>query len=221
MLVLLSYPVSGQTPLFPGTPSVRFLREAMPGDLEAVSTTVQFDTHSGTHVDAPSHYCPGGLTVEEAIRPCHEFAPVLCVDAPASGTVGLIEEHIASLPPGSDLAEGVLLRTGMHRRRREDPRGYSADHPFLEPSLVRWLLHSFPRLKLLGIDCVSIAHPRHAEEGGEVHRTLLCRDPPVLILEDMDLSLGGLSTAVFRMIVLPLLHDRLDGTPAAVLALLP
>ena len=212
-MILLSHPVSETTPLYPGTPPVRFLRDSseLPG-----STAVHLDTHSGTHLDVPSHFCPGGATREEVIRPVQEFRPVQCLEAPAGGPVGLTREHVRGAPAAE--AEGILLRTGDHRRRTSDPRGYSEDHPFLTVPLARWLVASCPRLRIVGVDCVSVAHPGRPEEGGEVHRALLCREPPVLILEDMDLSYGPLSEGALSMTVLPMLHGRLDGTPAAVVA---
>lgn len=215
-MILLSHPVSEGTPLYPGTPPVRFVRDA---DGLPASTAVRLDSHSGTHLDVPSHFCPEGLTLEEAVRPAQEFHAVRCLEAPASGSVGLTPEHVQGTPSAE--ADGILLRTGDHRRRADDPKGYSEDHPFITAPLARWLVESCPRLRVVGVDCISVAHPDHPEEGAEVHRTLLCRDPPVLIVEDMDLSPGPLPRDAFSMIVLPMLYGRLDGTPAAVVALMP
>lgn len=212
-MILLSHPVSETTPLYPGTQPVRFIRDA--NELPA-STDVRLDTHSGTNLDVPSHFCPGGQTLEEVVRPAQEYCPVQCLEAPASGPVGLAPEHVHGVPDAE--AEGILLRTGDHRRRASDPRGYSEDHPFLTPRLVLWLTESCPRLRIVGVDCISVAHPRRPEEGAEVHRALLCRDPPALILEDLDLSHGPLSEGAFSMIIFPMLYGRLDGTPAAAVA---
>lgn len=122
MMVLLSYPVSRRTPLFPETPQARFLRELSAEGRKPVSTTAQFDTHSGTHIDAPSHYCHDGPTVEEALQPYNEFFPALCVDALAEGTVELEKRPLGPLPPDADLAQGPLLRTCSHRLRLGYPQ---------------------------------------------------------------------------------------------------
>ncbi|MDW5561952.1 MAG: cyclase family protein [Methanomassiliicoccus sp.] len=219
MIVLLSYPITGRTPLFPGTAPVELGTDDGPERPTPVSTVVRFNAHSGTHIDAPRHFCPLGLTVQEAIGPINEYATVLCLDVPAEGTMALTEGHLPHMP-ASHQVDGVLIRTGTHRRRA-DAQAYSADHPFLTSPLTRHLVEWFPRLRILGIDCVSLAHPDHVDEGAEVHRALLCRDRPILILEDMDLSYNGLARTSFRLIVVPVLHDRLDGTPAVVLAILP
>ncbi|MBI0582722.1 MAG: cyclase family protein [Methanomassiliicoccus sp.] len=217
-MIPLSYPVSRKTPLFPGTPALTLSRRAEEGQV-ATSTKLCLDTHSGTHLDVPCHFCPGGPSVKD-YPPYIEIRSALCIDVPASGGTGLTGEMVA-LPPRSEEAEALLIRTGMHHCRREDPQRYAADHPFLLPSFARWLLDLFPRLRMVGIDCVSVAHPDHGPEAEEVHTTLLCRPSPVLILEDLDLSDHRLVGGTFTLVVLPMFHDRLDGTPVAALAHLP
>jgi len=217
MQALLSYPISGRTPLYPGTAPVEL--ESTGGGLPA-STMVRFDTHSGTHLDAPGHFCPGGPTVQDVLLPLNDLFPAFCVDLPREGGVG-IDEGDMDLPPGSYGAEALLLRTGMHRFRDKAPLAYSADHPFLMPPFVDWIVRYLPRLKVLGVDCISVAHPDHGKEAEVVHRALLCRKPPILIVEDMDLSETSLADGPFRLLLLPVVRDRVDGSPVVALAMRP
>ncbi|MCW2837209.1 MAG: Kynurenine formamidase [Marmoricola sp.] len=124
----LSVPVDAGTVVYPGDPQPRF----------EVHSTIEHDgfnlldvhigSQSGTHVDAPYHFEPDGLRLDEL--PVDRFVgPGVVVDAtglPPRGEIGW--EHVA--PVGDRLGPGtvVLLRTGW-----SEHYGTQAyfEHPFL------------------------------------------------------------------------------------------
>ncbi|MBI5446211.1 MAG: cyclase family protein [Deltaproteobacteria bacterium] len=61
----LTHRLGPATPVFPGDPpvEVRVLRDLARGDLYALRE-LTLSNHAGTHVDAPAHVIPGGLTVD-------------------------------------------------------------------------------------------------------------------------------------------------------------
>lgn len=182
---------------------------------------VSINTHSGTHLDAPAHFCKGGGTVLDVLEPWTVLFPTICLDVPATGSVGIPASILDGASAELFMAEGLLLRTGVHRLRAKGSPQYEVDHPFLEPALADELVDRFPALRLVGIDTLSVAHPDRKKEGAEVHRRLLCHHPPILIMEDIDLSRSELTRGPFHLVFTPLIHDRLDGAPVVALANLP
>lgn len=64
-LVDLSHPVDTGTQVFPGDPAVA-LSPALTLEVNGVAVTaVNCGSHTGTHIDAPSHTVPGGRTMSE------------------------------------------------------------------------------------------------------------------------------------------------------------
>ncbi|WP_257570774.1 cyclase family protein [Streptomyces sp. NP160] len=79
-VVDLTHPVTTGMPVFPGDPAVS-LAPAL--DLAAdgcAVTSLHLGSHSGTHVDAPSHVVPGGPTLDELDLALFT-GPALVVDA--------------------------------------------------------------------------------------------------------------------------------------------
>ncbi len=61
----VSVPLSAKTPVYPGDPGIEISnwKSLANGDSANVSL-IHFGAHSGTHVDAPSHFIQGGAGVE-------------------------------------------------------------------------------------------------------------------------------------------------------------
>jgi arylformamidase len=66
VIIDISRPIGPNTPVWPGDPPVLVERVARieAGDPADVSR-LQLGTHTGTHVDPPAHFLPGGVTVDE------------------------------------------------------------------------------------------------------------------------------------------------------------
>ncbi|MBC3762324.1 cyclase family protein [Quadrisphaera oryzae] len=146
----LSHPVTTGMPVFPGDPVVA-LAPAL--DLAAdgcAVTALHLGSHSGTHVDAPSHVVPGGATLGQLDLALFT-GPALVVDATGrepGATVG----WEAFAPHAGALAAGVvvLVRTGWDQRW-----GSAAyeQHPHLAPSVAERLLDT--GVRTVGVDTLS------------------------------------------------------------------
>jgi kynurenine formamidase len=73
-------------------------------------------------------------------------------------------------------------------------------------------------LRLFGIDTISVAIPTHRDEGRSCHREFLCRSPPILLLEDADLSDNRILGAPWKLHLLPFFSEGIDGLPVAAIA---
>ena len=110
MIIDISRPVGADTPVWPGDPPVTLepVARLEAGDPAAVSR-LTLGTHTGTHVDPPAHFLPGGATVDELSLDVL-VGPAVVVDVPpGSGPVDAARLAGLGLPAG---VTRLLLRTG-------------------------------------------------------------------------------------------------------------
>lgn len=149
-VVDLSHPVTTGMPVYPGDPAVSLAPALDLGAHGCAVTALHLGSHSGTHVDAPSHVVPGGATLDELDLALFT-GPAVVVNARGHGPgEGVGWEPFA--PHAEALAAGVvvLVRTGW------DAHWGSAAyqrHPHLAPSVAERLLAA--GVRTLGTDTLS------------------------------------------------------------------
>jgi kynurenine formamidase len=186
----------------------------------ANTSTITFSTHSGTHVDAPRHFCGQGKTIADCLAVVTVFYPVYCIDVPKGAAEEIMVSDLENRISHVQDAEAILIRTGWHRVRSGNPERYCTDHPWVSPDVSRFLREQCPGLRLFGLDQISISSPLQRETGHACHRAFLCGERPVLLLEDLDLS-NDRVTKRFRMHIFPVFIDDIDGIPVTVIAEIP
>ena len=181
--------------LYPGDVRPRF-HEIDNGQYRV--TEMVLGSHTGTHIDAPSHYIEGGLTVDEIPIPVL-VGPARVLDCSDAGEV-IEPGHLAGRLDG---AKAILVKTRFSGRREFDP-GY--------PSLS---LEAAGMIVDTGIACLGIDTPSvesfHGD--GSVHRRLL--GSGTVILELLDLS--AVPEGDYSMTALPLRLKGADGSPVRVI----
>lgn len=65
MIVDLSLSLSEDTPTYPGDPEIKIRPWAFIDRDGYYMNVLRMGEHSGTHVDAPAHFIPGGKTIDE------------------------------------------------------------------------------------------------------------------------------------------------------------
>ncbi len=187
--------------IYPGDPEIVFRAHSSidRGDPANV-TALSLGSHSGTHVDAPSHFLPGGKTVDR--MPLERLiGPAAVLELPAELTsVGAAD--LARQDLGGH--RRVLLRTrnsaaGVEKR-------FNPDYCALAPDGAEYLIER--GVELVGIDALSV-EPFGSSDFA-VHHLLLRRG--VVIVEGLDLS--SISAGVYQLVCLPLRLHGLDGAPA-------
>ncbi len=212
-MLLLSYPLSRDVPVFPGTPPLKVIEHQTIEVDGSRSSMVEFNTHTGSHLDLPAHFHEGGEGASLLPR-LIELSPARCLDMPAEGDAPL---YLDDLPNDLDGVEALLLRTGAHCLRDSDPQQYREKHPWLHPDAAE-RLRRLPRLKAIGFDFISAASPSSPEEGAAVHKTLLSPERPIMIMEDLDLSDGRLPERGWTLYIVPMFTADVESTPVTVLA---
>jgi kynurenine formamidase len=207
-VVDLSHPLDDRTHAYPGDPAVRSTpARSLERDGYRVSH-LHLGSHSGTHVDAPSHVVDGGATVDQL--PLHLLVgPAVLVDLRDLGPrepVGW-ERLAAYARPGRML----VLHTGWDRRW-----GSAAyeDHPYLDAEAAEALVAA--GVRTVGIDALSID-----ETGSETfpaHEALLGAGG--VVVENLR-GLAAVDHPEPVLSVLPLPLRGCDGSPVRAVALLP
>lgn len=195
MIYDITLPLSESLPVYPGDPPVTLQTLASVSDGAPYSLTkIAMGSHSGTHVDAPSHVLAEGSTVDHIstdrlIGPCHAAS----INCDMEISINHIEE--LQLPFGTTRL--IIRTTGA--------QGY-----LTRESAIRLVNRG---IKLVGIDSPSVDAP--ASPDLPVHRALLEAD--VIIVE--NLALESIQPGPYWLACLPLKITGCDGAPArAVLA---
>ncbi|MEM3032415.1 MAG: cyclase family protein, partial [Nitrososphaerota archaeon] len=213
MWVYLSHVLSQRTPSYGGGPglTIQPYRQLARGDSNNSYILTLFN-HLGTHVDAPNHFIPNGRTIS-SLSPEELFfhSPIL-VETPKDAGELLRKEDLEVYQDILGEADILLLRTGFQRYRDVEPDLFMNRGPCLTAGAARYL-KSFPSLRAVGVDMISISSPLHREEGRSAHRELLS-GRGFLIVEDMDLM--GKPTHLKRVLVAPLMVEGCDSSPCLV-----
>lgn len=158
------------------------------------------------------HFCRNGKSVVDLLSGENAIEPVYCYDTPKKPGESITIKDFAHLSIPRN-AKGLLVRTGFFRYRFSDPEIYTREHPWVHPDIVTFLRVKFPDLILFGLDTISISNPSQRSMGHEAHRSFLCEKPPIMLLEDLDLSQENLSRQTWKLTFYPMVLDEIDGVP--------
>ena len=200
----VSVPIRTGMPHWPDNPPivVEKIMDIAHGDAANVSK-ISLGVHTGTHVDAPAHFTPGGAGVD-----------AISLDA-LVGVARVVEIHgdevtVAELEAAAiTRGERILLKT------RNSPAAWQRTE-FVENAVAltadsaRWLAAC--GVMTLGIDYLSVGS--YAADNGEaVHHALI--DAGIIIIEGLDLS--EVPAGPCDLVCLPLKIAGADGAPARAL----
>jgi arylformamidase len=197
----ISVPIHADLPVYPGDPAIELSlwAEIARGD-PADITRLAMGVHTGTHVDAPAHFLPDGLTVD-AIDLAACVGPAEVIDVTEAGFGPIEASLLAERLPGR--CTRVLLKT-------QNSTLWSLPTPAsrfasLTPAAARLLVER--NILLVGIDYLSVAP---AEDPATVHRELLLAG--IVIVEGLDLS--RVAAGTYILVCLPLHLKGAEGAPA-------
>jgi arylformamidase len=196
----VSVTIRPRMPVYEGDPgvSVELAKSIADGDPANVSR-LELGAHTGTHVDAPCHFIPGGAAVVDL--PLDPFLGP-CVVADATSVTKVIDAAVVDsldLPPGT---ERVLFKTPNSGLWERD--SFATNFVRLNEAGALALVRR--GLRLAGIDYLSIGDPG-------AHLALLARG--IGVIEGLDLR--GVDPGKYFVACLPLKIAGCDGAPARAL----
>lgn len=223
MYVHLSHIIDPDGPSYPGSPSLTLEHRAKLGEDSHNDWISHLPNHFGTHMDAPRHFVPDGLTLAELPPERFNFDgdELLLIDVPSKAAPKSIITLDDIRPYAEDLRgmRCLLIRTGFERYREQDPEVYRTQGPCLDPELCEWLATQ-TSLQCIGMDWISVGAPWN-DLGTEAHRQLLgyYRDTFITAIEDM--SLAPIGDAWIDFLTLgPLRITGIDSSQVSVTAFL-
>lgn len=197
----ISVPLRTNMVHWPGDPEVRFEREKDMdrGDSCNVSR-LSMGSHTGTHMDAPLHFIPGGAGLDAM---------------PLSATIGparVIEIRDPEAIRADELrahhprrGERILFRTRNSARNWAD-EGFVKDFVHIAADAAEYLAQR--RVRMVGVDYLSVGG--FQRDGHETHLALLRAG--IWIIE--GLNLAKVRQGAYELICLPLKIKDGDGGPA-------
>ena len=186
--------------LDPVPPNIFRLSDVNRGDKVTMSK-LEIISHTGTHVDAPLHFIPGGSTI---------------TDMPLDATVGParvieIKHHslvtVEELEP-YDIKEGerILLKTRNSPITYESPE-FVEDYVYISKEAAEYLADK--KIRMVGLDNITIGDFRDEDSIVATHRAFL--EKGIYILEAV--ALDGVEPGDYELIFLPLKLFKGDACP--------
>ncbi len=204
-IIDLSQPFAGNMPVYPGGPQPDFAPAAALERDGFRETRLRFDSHNGTHVDAPAHLLAGGRGLE--VYPLEAFfGPAAVIDCRlAEGEMCAAAD--AAVRGG---ARFLLLCTGhdVHWGRP----AYFEPWPLPAAEAVRHM--AALDIKGIGVDALSIDGL-----GDDLPRHRLALERGVLLFENLR-GLSRLPEGGFLFSAFPLRLPCPDGAPVRAAAIL-
>ena len=178
-IIDISLPLSPGTLVWPGDPGLELIpNETGAGQSYVRVSSLRMGTHTGTHLDAPSHLFAGATSVDGIpldllvgdvwVSLIPEELPIVSADA----------LQAAGVPEG---VRRLLLRTSNSLLWDLPQHRFREDYVAISPDAADWIVGR--GIQLLGIDYLSV-DPFHAADL-PAHRRLL--GGGVVVVEGLDL----------------------------------
>jgi arylformamidase len=201
----LSVPVRNGMVHWPGDPEFHINRvhDYANGD-GLVLSHIDLGVHTGTHMDAPLHFVPGGATIDQ-IPLDATVGPARVIEIADPESVKPAELEAANIQPG----ERILLKTANSNSRWNTDE-FQKDFVYISREGAAYLA-SIP-IRAVGVDYLSVGG--FYKDGPETHRALL--GAGVWVME--GLNLAALTAGPHDLICLPLKLMGAEGAPARAIA---
>ena len=187
-------------PLDPVPPKIYRFNDVELG-AKVTMSMLEIISHTGTHIDTPLHFIPGGSTVS---------------DMPLDATVGrarvieIKDEEKIKVPElkkhNIKKGERLLFKTRNSPIVYESPT-FVEDYVYLDGAAAEYLAEK--KIRLFGLDNITIGHFKEEQNIVKTHQTLLAAG--IYILENC--ALGNVPPGEYELLCLPLLMYKGDAGP--------
>jgi arylformamidase len=187
-------------PLDPVPPKIYRFSDVELG-AKVTMSMLEIISHTGTHIDAPLHFIPGGSTIS---------------DMPLDATVGrarvieIKDEEKIKVPElkkhNIKKGERLLFKTRNSPIVYESPT-FVEDYVYLDGAAAEYLAEK--KIRLFGLDNITIGHFKEEQNVVKTHQSLLAAG--IYILENC--ALGNVPPGEYELLCLPLLMYNGDAGP--------
>lgn len=216
----LSYPVevNNGVQLLPSIDAPRIIPRSRVRDGAGSNTSyISIYAHHGTHIDAPWHFNDAGRKIAEFGISDYIFSRVLFFKIPRVNYTPITSSELKVCKKDLAQCDALLVFTGFSSFRKSSPNVYFEETPGFSEEAAEYL-SSFRNIKCIGFDFISVENiSRNRLVNYPVHRILLHRQPPMILIEDMNLA-GIVGKEVKRLFIIPIRMQGLEASPATVFA---
>ena len=198
----ISLPINPDLPIWPGSQKIEFKENLSikNGDI-ANESSISISAHTGTHIDAPSHFIDDGLTIDK-IPIAKLIGPTFVACIKNIDTITAETLDSSSIP--KDVKRLLLLTDNSELWIKKGVK-FNEDYVALSPDAAEWIVDR--KIELIGIDYLSI---QKYNASPDTHIVLLSND--VVILEGLNLE--NVSEGWHKLICLALKLEGIEGSPA-------
>ncbi len=217
-LIYLSYILDKNTPTYGNRNKFNCEKKSdiSKGDI-ANDSTINITVHIGTHIDMPYHFFEDGQTIEDFDIDYFRFHNVLFIDMFPEDII--VKDNLINLLDKQDdknKYDILIVKTGIcHKRDKQE--FWESNYGF-DPSIANYLHNNFPSIRVMGFDSISVSSFANRMLGRESHKAFLNPTAPILLLEDMDLTMLNSSSKINKLDIIPLRISKCDGLPCTIVA---
>jgi arylformamidase len=226
-IIDITTPISPFTRIFPGDPVPAIERVFTLENEGCAVSKLSFGSHTGTHVDAPSHILKNGLTVDKLeLKTLMGKASILDFSSFSGALTADILEKAFMNTEASENISVLLLKTETCSQKQVSADEVSPsdgesdfqdmgaskeefDSAYLDESGAVWIVEK--GFKTIGIDSFSV--DSFYSETLPAHHILLSGN--INIVECLEL--GSVEAGIYFFLCLPLKIESCDGAPARAL----
>lgn len=204
-VVDLTLGISPNTRVFPGSPKASFIRWSK-FDTHGYDSEVMFlSTHTGTHMDAPSHFISGADNINQVAINRFVCKNTLLLKMEKGANQMITRDDI--IENGSNIyeKETIIFFTGWEKHYEKD-NNYVSDNPGLSADAAKYLVEK--KVNAIAIDGPSI--DIGVDNNFTAHKIFLSND--TLIIENLC-NLEKLNNQRLTLIVTPLKLIGASGSP--------
>ncbi|BDF72360.1 cyclase [Oscillospiraceae bacterium] len=199
----------GMTGMSKWHPVVEFRRMGKLEEIGMNTSSILLGSHIATHMDAASHFIPGGYSIEATtLERC--VGEVTVVDVRHRGKGDCL--RVADLEP-YQLKPRVLLCFG-YCKYWADQAQYNVNYPYIGMEAAQYLLDK--GVELVAMDIPSPDRPpAEGEERFPVHKLMLSHN--IIFVEALANTQAVDFSARYTLVALPLKLEGVDASPCRVI----
>lgn len=187
-------------PIDPVAPKIYRLSDVELG-AKVTMSMIEIISHTGTHIDAPLHFIPGGSTISDMPLDA-TVGPARVIEIKDMESIKIPELERHDIRKG----ERILCKTRNSPEAYEAPK-FIEDYVYLDADAAEFLVDK--GIALFGLDCITIGNIQNEESVVKTHQALLAAG--IYILENC--ALGNVPAGEYEMLCLPLLMYHGDAGP--------
>lgn len=201
----ISVPINSDLPVWPGSQNIEIKQSLSIKNSDiANESSINMNVHTGTHVDAPSHFINNGLSIDQI--PITKFiGPAYVASIKNTETITKDILNNSSIPKDT---KRLLIQTDNTELWVSRNTKFYEDYIALSLCAANWIVDK--GIELVGIDYLSI---QKYNDSPQTHIELLSNN--IVILEGLNLS--NVTEGWYDLICLPLKLEKIEASPARAL----